>query len=104
MLVFTARRIRPKRGNADAVLPLDRLRVPGAGRAVRFRRQPTLDVPAIHGRIFWLLAQFNALAQQRAMLVAVLEFSADPTEAIPTPCSPVISFPEPVPPALPPTP
>src|SRR6266851_1601057 len=62
MLVFAARRVRPERGNADAALAFDGLRVPGAGRAVNFRRDPALDVPAIYRRILWLQSQFNALS------------------------------------------
>src|SRR5713226_278371 len=94
MLVFAARWIGSERGNADAVLAFDGLGVPGAGRAVRFRRQPPLDVPAIDGGILWFHTQFDSLAQQGAMLVAVLEFSAYPSEAIPTPCGAVIWFAE----------
>src|SRR5260370_34829151 len=84
MLVFAARWIWSERGNADAVLPLDRLRVPGARRTVRFRRQPPLDVPAVHCGILRIQSQFNTLSQQSAILVAILQFSADPREAIPT--------------------
>src|SRR5713226_3453538 len=62
MLVFAARRIRPERGDADAVFPLDRLCVPGTGRAVNFRRKPALDVPAIYRGIFWFPSQFDPLS------------------------------------------
>src|SRR5216684_2248428 len=53
MLVFAARRVRPERGNADAILAFDGLRVPCAGRAVNFRDRKSVDVPAIYRRILW---------------------------------------------------
>src|SRR5260370_17747955 len=94
MLVFAARRIRPERGNADTVFALARLRVPGAGRTVCFRRHPALDVPAIHSWIFRLLAQFNAFSQQSALLISVLELAADPCQAVPAPHGTIIRFAE----------
>src|SRR5207245_555579 len=94
MLVVAARRIRPKRRNAAAVCELDRLRVPRAGRTVHFRRHPALDVPAIEMEILRLQSQVNALSQQSAMRVALLEFSADPCEAVPAPDRAVIRFAE----------
>src|SRR5260370_31139152 len=93
MLVLSARRIRAERGDADAVFPLDGLRVPRARRAVHFRRQPALDMPAVDGRIFWLLAQLDNFAQEGSRCgIALLEFSADPRQAIPAPHRAVIRF------------
>src|SRR5260370_41664378 len=86
MLVFAARGIRAERRNAAAALDFERLRPPGARRAVRFGRHPLLDVPAIHRRIFRLLAQFDDFAKQRARRrVALLEFSANPRQPVPSP-------------------
>src|ERR1700730_10541933 len=64
MLVFAARWVWPKRRNAAPALAFDRLRPPGSWRAVRFRRQPLLNMPAIHGGIFWVLAQLRHLREQ----------------------------------------
>src|SRR5712692_9592313 len=97
MLVFAARRVRSERRNADPVFALDRLRVPSTGRAIRFRRQPALDVPAVYRRIFRFNPQFNALSYKSTVLVAILEFPADPREAVPAPHCPVIRFPEAIP-------
>src|SRR6266404_8030184 len=84
MLVFAARGIRAERRNAAAALDFERLRPPGARRAVRFG--PLLDVPAIHRRIFRLLAQFDGFAKQRARRgIALLEFSANPRQPVPSP-------------------
>src|SRR5260370_38195674 len=95
MLVLSARRIRAERGDADAVFPLDGLRVPRARRAVHFRRHPALDMPAVDGRIFWLLAQLDNFAQEGSRWgIALLEFSADPRQAIPAPYSPGIPLPQ----------
>src|SRR6266436_4715375 len=95
MLVLSARWIWSKRWNADAVFPLDRLRIPRARRAVRFRRHPALDMPAVDGRIFWLLAQLDNFAQEGSRRgIARLEFSADPRQAIPAPHRAVIRFAE----------
>src|SRR6266568_9528662 len=95
MFVFAARRIRAERGYADAAFPLDRLRVPRQRRAVRFRRHPALDVPAVYGRILRLLAQLDDFAEQRSCRgIALLEFSADPGEAIPAPHRAVIRLAE----------
>src|SRR5438128_4610548 len=100
MLVLSARRIRAERGYADAVFPLDRLRVPRGQRAVRFRRQPALDVPAVDGRILRLLAQLDNFAQEGSRRgIALLEFSADPGEAIPAPHGAVIRLAEAIDPA-----
>src|SRR5216684_636688 len=96
MFVFTARRIWPQRGNADAVLAFDRLRVPSAGRAVDFRRHPALNVPAIYRGILRFPSQLNALSQQSTLLVAVLEFSTDPREAVPAPHGAIVCFAEPI--------
>src|SRR5258708_14803903 len=86
MLVFAARGIRAERRNAAAALDFERLRPPGARRAVRFGRHPLLDVPAIHRRIFRLLAQFDDFAKQRARRgIALLEFSANPRQPLPSP-------------------
>src|SRR6266704_3639024 len=83
MLVLSARWIWSKRWNADVVFPLDRLRVPRARRAVRFRRQPALDVPAVYGRILRLLAQLDNFAQEGSRRgIALLEFSANPRQAV----------------------
>src|SRR5579859_3032069 len=95
MLVLSARRIWPQRGNADAVFAFDCLRIPNARRAVHFRRHPPLDVPAIHRWILRFLAQLDDFAEQRSRRgIALLEFSADPREAVPSPNSPVIRFTE----------
>src|SRR5439155_26753865 len=99
MLVVAARRIRPEGRNAAAVCDLDGLRVPRAGRAVHFRRHPALDVPAIELGILRFQSQVNALSQQAAMRVALLEFSADPCEAIPAPHGAVIRLAKEVAPA-----
>src|SRR5262249_19855174 len=89
--VAAARR-RAERGNADALFSLDRLRVPGARRAVRFRRHPALDMPAVDRGILRFLPQFNALSQQRAVFVAILELAANPREAFPAPPTAVVGF------------
>src|SRR3989442_14389787 len=94
MFVLAARRIRTERGDADAVFTFDRLRVPRAGRAVGFRRQPAFDVPAVHRRILGFQSQFNALAQHGTLRVAVLELAADPSEAVPAPHGAVGRFAE----------
>ena len=54
-------------------------------RAVGFRWNPPFDVPAIQLRIFWVIAQVDAFADECAVVVAVLEFAADPGEAFPAP-------------------
>src|SRR5260370_17723536 len=95
MLVLSARRIRAERGDADAVFPLDGLRVPRARRRVHFRRHPALDMPAVEGRIFGLLAQLGNFGQEGSRCgIALLEFSADPRQAIPAPYSAVIRLAE----------
>src|SRR5579863_829454 len=95
MLVFAARWIWPERGNADAVVAFDGLRVPGAGRAVDFRRHPPLDVPAVDRGILRFLAQFDNFAEQRASCgIVLLEFSANPSEAVPSPYNAIIWFAE----------
>src|SRR5262245_34314203 len=83
MFVCAAGRIWPKRRDANAFGTLDGLRVPLARRAVSFRRKPALDVPAIHRGIFRFFSKFNALSQQDAILVAVLEFATNPGETVP---------------------
>src|SRR5258708_22927214 len=62
MLEFAARRIRAERGDADAVLALDRLRIPLTRLAVSFRRKPALDVPAIDRGILRFFSEFNAFS------------------------------------------
>src|SRR5258707_5482288 len=94
MLVFAARGIRAERRNAAAALDFERLRPPGARRAVRFGRHPLLDVPAIHRRIFRLLAQFDDFAKQRARAGStLLEFSANPRQPVPSPTRPIVRLP-----------
>src|SRR5260370_15475821 len=93
MLVFPARRVRSQCWNADAVFALDGLRVPCAGRAVCFRRDPSLDVPAIYRRILWFHSQFDALSQQSAVFVAILKLSANPRKAVPAPHGTMVRFP-----------
>ena len=91
MFVFTARRIRPERGNAAAIGNFDRLRVPRARRTVSFGRNPLFDVPAIDRRIFRLLAQLDDFAKQRSgTRIVLLEFSADPRKPIPSPHGAII--------------
>src|ERR1700730_15563444 len=86
MLVFAARWVWPKRRNAAPALDFDRLRPPGSWRAVRFRRQPLLNRPAIHGGIFRFLAQLDDFAKQRAGSgIVLLEFAANPCQAVPSP-------------------
>src|SRR5260370_16263028 len=98
MLVLSARRILAERGYADAVCALDCLRVPCVRRAVRFRRHPSLDVPAVYGRILRLLAQLDNFAQEGSRRgIALLEFSADPREPVPAPNRSIIPLAEPVP-------
>jgi hypothetical protein len=42
-------------------------------------------VPAIHSGIFWLLAELEDFAKQRAgRRISFLEFAADPGEAVPS--------------------
>src|SRR5216683_762194 len=95
MLVLSPRRILAERGYADAVCALDCLRVPCVRRAVRFRRHPALDVPAVDGRILRLMAQLDNFAQEGSRRgIALLEFSADPREAIPAPHGAVIRLAE----------
>src|SRR5262249_44965038 len=94
MFIVAAAWIRAERGNADAVFSLDRLRVPGARRAVRFRRHPALDMPAVDRGILRFLPQFNALSQQPAVFVAILELAADPREAVPAPHGAVVGLAE----------
>src|SRR5216683_1650030 len=93
MLVFAARGIRPKCRDAAPVLDFDCLHPPSARRAVGFWRQPFLDVPAIHGGVFGFLAQLDDLAKQRARNgIALLEFSANPRQPIPTPYGAIVWF------------
>src|SRR5579885_2174013 len=99
MLVVAAMRVRPERGDADAVFALDRPRVPRARRAVGFRRHPAFDVPAIHRGIFRFLAQFDDFADERAGFIALLEFSADPGEAVPAPHGAIVGLAERIAPA-----
>src|SRR6266487_4337663 len=100
MLVLSARWIWSERGYADAAFPLDRLRVPRQRRAVRFRRHPALDVPAVDGRILRLLAQLDNFAQEGSRRgIALLEFPADPRQAIPAPNRTIVRFAQTVDPA-----
>src|SRR6267154_1262180 len=86
MLVISAHGIRTQRRDASAAFYFHRLRPPGARRAVRFRRHPLFDVPAIHCGIFRFLAQLDNFAKQRAGCGIVLgEFAANPREPIPSP-------------------
>src|SRR6266568_2649018 len=95
MLVLSARWVRPERGDADAVFPFDGLRVPRPRRAVRFRRHPALDVPAVYGRILRLLAQLDNFAQEGSRRwIALLEFPADPRQTVPAPHGAVIRLAE----------
>src|SRR2546425_7507193 len=95
MLVLSARRILAERGYADAVCALDCLRVPCVRRAVRFRRHPALDVPAVYGRVLRLLAQLDNFAQEGSRRgIALVEFSADPCQAIPAPHRAVVRLAE----------
>src|SRR5712691_7612104 len=102
MFVFATRWVRPECGYADAVFPFDGLRVPRPRRAVRFRRHPALDVPAVYGRILRLLAQLDDFAEEGSRRgIALLEFSANPRQAIPAPHRAVIRLAEAVDPASP---
>src|SRR5713101_3111519 len=93
MFVLTARGIRAERGNAAAAFYFDRLRPPGARRAVGFWRQPFLDVPAVHRWILRLLAQLDDFAKQRARrAIALGEFPANPRQAIPAPYRAIVRF------------
>src|ERR1700737_3993748 len=86
MLVIAARGIRPERRDAAAALDLYGLCPPGWRRAVCFRRQPLLNVPAIHRWIFRLLPQLDDFAKQRTRGgIVLLEFSANPRQPIPAP-------------------
>src|SRR5260370_38178734 len=64
MLVLPARRVRSQCWNADAVLPLDGLRAPGARGTVHLRRDPALDGPAMDRGIFLFLAKFDHFVHQ----------------------------------------
>jgi hypothetical protein len=94
VLVFAARGIRPERGDVAAACDFHRLRPPGSRRAVGFRRQPLFDVPAIHGGIFRFFPELDALAQQNAVLVALLKFAANPGQAILSPDGAIVRLAE----------
>ena len=73
----------------------DRLCIPRARRAVRFRRDPPFDVPAIDRWIFRFLAQLDDFAEQRpGRGIVLLEFAADPREPIPSPDGAIIRLAE----------
>src|SRR5580704_6870507 len=78
MLVFTARRVRPQRRDADSIFDFDCLRVPRVWRAVHFGRTPALDVPAVVRDIFRYAAQLNRLANHASFGVAVGPAAANP--------------------------
>src|SRR6266404_4885358 len=63
MFVFAACRIRAERRNAASAFNLYRLRPPGSRRAVRFRRQPLLNMPAIDRGILRLAKAIDAAGQ-----------------------------------------
>src|SRR6059058_2948495 len=85
VLVFTACGIRTQRGNAATACGFDRLRPPFRRRAVNLGRQPFFYVPAIHGGILRLSSELDEFAKQRTGRITLLEFSANPREAIPSP-------------------
>jgi hypothetical protein len=65
-----------------------------ARRAISFRWYPPFDVPAIELRIFWIVAQLGAFADECAALVTVFELAVDLGEAIPSPDGAVVRFTE----------
>jgi hypothetical protein len=85
VFVIPARWLRPQRCHANAVLNLGRLRMPLFRRAVRFSRHPALDVPAVHGKIFWDAPQFDFLANRVPVRIAVRPTSANPCQPRPAP-------------------
>src|SRR5579871_3994408 len=95
MFVISACRIRTERGDAAAVGHFDCLRPPGARRTVRFSGQPFLDMPAIDRWIFRLLAELGDFPQQRSGCgIVLLEFAANPREAIPSPHDAIVRLTE----------
>src|SRR5579862_2291633 len=92
VFVVAARGIRAERRDAAAVGVFGGLRIPLAGGAVGFRGKPAFDVPAVELRIFGFVAEFHAFAEERAVIVAVLELAADPGQAIPAPDGAVVGF------------
>lgn len=96
VLVIPAPRVRSQRGNGNATLALDCLRIPLLRRAVRFRRRPALDVPTIERNILWRLAQLDGYACDVAVRVRVRPLAADPREPRPAPHGAEVRLTEPV--------
>src|ERR1700734_1402707 len=70
----------PQRCHANAVLNFGRPRNPLLRRAVGFCGHPTLDVPAVYGKIFGDAPQLNFLANRVPVSIAVRPPSANPCQ------------------------
>jgi hypothetical protein len=85
VLIFSARWIRPECGNASSIFDFNRLRMPLFRRPVIFRRQPSLNMPAIVRHILRLETHFNNFAQQLSASIPVFPFPANPVQPRPSP-------------------
>jgi hypothetical protein len=85
MFVIPARRVRPQRRDAHSIFDFSRLRNPLLWRAVRFRSQPSLYVPAVHRKVFRYTPQLHRFANLIAVRIAIRPSPANPRQPRPAP-------------------
>ena len=85
VFVIPARRVRSQRCDAHAIFDFGSLCNPLLRRAVGLRGHPSLDVPAILGKIFWDAPQLHRFANLIAVRVPVRPLPANPRQPRPAP-------------------
>lgn len=94
MLVISPRRIRAEGRQREPTFHLRRLCAPRLRRAIRFRREPALDMPALVRKIFGNAPQFHAFSDHVAVRIAIGPAATDPGQPRASPYHAKIRFTE----------
>ena len=85
MFVIPARRVRPQRRDSHSIFDFGRLRIPLVRRSVGFRGHPSLDVPAVLGKVFRHSPHLHRFANLISVRIAVGPAPANPRQPRPAP-------------------